>query len=215
MHNVRTIGYWSATFSIFFAVAYSVPQLFSAFKLIPHPQDLVWLFAPSLFLAPSFLITMICLHYSVHQDVKIWTAIGAVFAILYTFCVTIVYFTQLTVIIPQLLRGEIDETNILAFHAGTFLYAVDCLGYFFMSLSAFFAAFAFSKDAGKKWLYRGLLYNGLLLPILIFAFFYPFFYYLGAFWMITFPMAMIQTAIQFKQTNQWNLNQIKINYETE
>ncbi len=209
MHNVRRIGYWAASLSIFFAIAYSVPQLFSTFKLIPHPQDLVWLFAPSLFLAPSFLITMVCLHYSVDEVVRIWTAIGVVFAILYTICATIVYFTQLTVVIPQLLRDEIDETNVLAFHPRSFLTAVDCLGYFFMSLSTFFAAFAFSGAAGNKWLFRGLLYNGLLLPILILAFFYPFFYYIGALWMVTFPVAMIQVAKRFKKTAYWNLNQIK------
>lgn len=209
MNNVKTIGYWAATFSLLFAVTYSVPQVFSEFKLIPHPQDLIWLFAPSLFLGPAFLITMVCIHYSVHSEVRIWTALGVVFAVLYTSCVTIVYFTQLTVVIPKLLRAEIDETNILAFRSRSFLNAVDCLGYFFMSLSTFFAAFAFAGTAGNKWLYRGLLYNGLLLPILILAFFYPFFYYIGALWMITFPLAMIQVARQFKKTTYWNLNQIK------
>src|SRR4030095_2330579 len=116
--------------------------------------------------------------------------------LLYAGDISLVYFSQLTVVIPQLLRSEITEMHVLAFRSKSFLMAVDCLGYFFMSLSTFFAAFAFEND---KWLFRGLLYNGLLLPVLILAFFYPFFYYVGALWMITFPMAMLNTAGLFRK----------------
>ena len=76
--------------------------------------------------------------------------------------------------------------------------AIDCLGYFFMSLSTFFAAFAF-RHLHHKWLYRALLYNGLLMPILVLAFFHPLLYYAGALWMITFPVAMIQAAKLFRR----------------
>jgi len=215
MNKIRTIGWWSALLSLFFAISYSVPQILSELKLIPHPQDLFWLFVPSLFLAPAFLVTMICVHFLVNEDVKIWTAIAMAFSILYTVCATIVYFTQLTVVIPQQLRNEIDETHVLAFHTKSFLMAIDCLGYFFMSLSTIFAAFAFLKDKNNKWLYRGLLYNGLLLPVLILAFFYPVFYYIGALWMITFPLAMIQVANLFKRTQVLSLHPKKIKYEVE
>ena len=88
--------------------------------------------------------------------------------------------------------------------------AVDCLGYFFMSFSTLFTAFAFQKES--KWLYRGLLYNGSLLPVLILAFFYPVFYYAGAIWMITFPLAMINAAKIFKNRTQSSLT-MKIVYE--
>jgi len=196
MKTVGKIGYWSAILSTIFAIGYSVPQIFSTLKLIPHPQDLVWLFVPSLFLAPAFLIAIICLHYYSDENLKIWTALGVAFALLYAGDISLVYFTQLTVIIPQLLKNEITETHVLAFHSKSFLMAVDCLGYFFMSLSTFFAAFAFSN---VKWLFRGLLYNGLLLPVLVLAFFYPVFYYVGALWMITFPVAMLNTARLFRE----------------
>ena len=215
MNRIKTIGLWSASLSLLFAIAYSIPQILSELKLIPHPQDLVWLFVPSLFLGPAFMVTMISLHYYVEEELKIWISIAVAFSILYTLCATIVYFSQLTVIIPQLLRNEIDETHILAFHTRSFLMAIDCLGYFFMSLSTLFAAFAFAGDKNHKWLYRGLLYNGLLLPVLILAFFYPVFYYVGALWMITFPIAMFHCAGLFQKNQQWNLHLKKIKYETE
>jgi hypothetical protein len=194
------IGYWSSILSVCFSFAYSIPQLLSATSLLPHPQDLFWLFLPSLFLAPFFLIVMICIHFITPRELHIWTSISIAFAILYAACVTIVYFSQLTVIIPDLVSGRIDESNLLSFHARSFLVAVDCLGYFFMSLSTLFASAAFFGTRENKWLYRGLLYNGLLLPILILAFFYPVFYYAGALWMITFPLAMWNAANLFRDS---------------
>jgi hypothetical protein len=206
---VNKTGFWSATLSVLFAMGYSVPQILSEIKIIPHPQYLFWLFLPSLFLAPAFLITMICLHYSADKNLQVWTAIGAAFALLYCADVSMVYFTQLTVVVPAQLKGQINEKEVLLFDRKTFLMAVDCLGYFFMSLSTFFAAFAFKKN---KWLYRGLLWNGALMPVLVLAFFYPVFYYAGAAWMITFPLAMINAATFFKNEPQ---TKFKINLEYE
>ena len=180
-------------------------------KIIPHPQDLFWLFLPSLFLAPVFLIAMICLHYSADNRLQLWTAIGAAFAVLYCADVTMVYFTQLTVVVPAQLKGQINEKEVLLFDRKTFLMAVDCLGYFFMSLSTFFAAFAFKKS---KWLYRGLLWNGALMPVLVLAFFYPVFYYAGAVWMITFPLAMINAGKFFSRDLQIKFK-MNMQYETK
>ena len=200
--RVNKTGYWSSTLAVTFGLSYSVPQILSATKIIPHPQDLFWLFLPSLFLAPVFLIAMVCLHYSAHNRLQLWTAIGAAFALLYCADVSLVYFTQLSVVLPAQLKGEIHEKQVLVFDRRTFLVAVDCLGYFFMSLSTFFAAFAFKKN---KWLYRGLLWNGALMPVLVLAYFYPVFYYAGAVWMITFPLAMINAAKFFKSDLQTSM----------
>jgi hypothetical protein len=200
MNNIRSTGRWSAILATIFAIGYSVPQLLSVFKIIPHPQDLYWLFAPSLFLAPAFLITMICLDFSVPVNLKIWTTIGWAFAAIYCTMITIVYFTQLAVVLPAQIKGDMGNKDVLLFDRRTFLMAVDCLGYFFMSLSTLFAANAFARDKKNKWLYRGLFWNGSLLPILILAFFKPSFYYAGALWMICFPVAMINAAKFFKQS---------------
>lgn len=197
--NINKIGFWSAGSSVVFAIGYSIPQILSAAKILPYPHDLFWLFLPSLFLAPAFVITMICLHYSIEENSKIWTALGAAFALMYAPLVSIVYFSQLAVVIPPLLTGELNETHVLFFPGRTFLMSVDCLGYFFMSFSTFFAAFAFRNNNRNKWLYRGLLWNGLLMPILVLAFFYPVFYYAGAVWMITFPLSMINAVKYFQK----------------
>lgn len=209
--SLSRIGFWCATLSVIFGFGYSVPQILSELKVIPHPRDLFWLFLPSLFLAPVFLIAMICLHYSADLNLKVWTAIGVAFAVLYCADVSMVYFTQLTVVVPAQLKGQVNEKEVLLFDRKTFLMAVDCLGYFFMSLSTFFAAFAFRKT---RWLYYGLLWNGALMPVLVLAFFYPVFYYAGAVWMITFPLAMINAAKFFKSNSQSRFT-ISLKYETK
>lgn len=200
MDKLKTLGFWSSILSLFFAIAYCIPQILSETKLIPHPQDLYWLFAPSLLLAPSFLIAMICLHYKAAVNKRLFTTIGIAFAIIYCVDVSIVYFSQLTVVIPSQLKNEVNEKQVLLFDRRTFLMAIDCLGYFFMSLATLFTAFAFRFES--KWLYRGMLYNGLLLPVLIMAFFYPVFYYVGALWMVTFPLAMVNAAMLFNNKPQ-------------
>ena len=154
---------------------------------------------------------MISLHYAAEASLRIWTATGVAFGLLYCADVSMVYFTQLAVVVPAQLSGQINEKEVLLFDRRTFLMAVDCLGYFFMSLSTFFAAFAFRKN---KWLYRGLLWNGALMPILVLAFFYPVFYYVGAVWMITFPLAMINAAKFFKNDSQTKFK-TSLEYETK
>lgn len=197
--NINKLGRWSAGSSVVLAIGYSIPQILSAAKILPYPHDLFWLFLPSLFLAPAFVIAMISLHYSVEENLKIWTALGVAFALMYAPLVSIVYFSQLTVVIPALLKGQLNETHVLFFPGRTFLMSIDCLGYFFMSFSTFFAAFAFRNNDRNKWLYRGLLWNGLLMPVLVLAFFYPIFYYVGAVWIITFPLAMINAVKYFQK----------------
>lgn len=196
MTHLRTIGYYSALLSLIFAIGYAIPQILSSSGILPHPKDLFWLFLPSLFLGPAFLATMVCLHY-MSGKYKIWTALGWSFAIMYCSMVTIVYFVELTVVIPPQLRGDTHKIELLLFDRKSFLMAIDCLGYFFMSLSTLFAAFAF-RHHRNKWLYRGMLWNGLLMPILILAYFYPEFYYVGAIWIFTFPLAMINAAKYFR-----------------
>lgn len=145
--NTNKIGIWSAGMSAIFAIGYCIPQILSTAKILPYPHDLFWLFLPSLFLASAFVVSMICLHYSTEENLKIWTALGCAFALMYAPLVSMVYFSQLTVVIPALLKGELNATHVLYFPGRTFLMSVDCLGYFFMSLSTFFAAFAFKGNS--------------------------------------------------------------------
>ncbi|BAU53408.1 hypothetical protein [Mucilaginibacter gotjawali] len=198
--NINRLGFWSAILSLIFAMGYAVAQLLSWLNILQHPHELFWLFLPSLFLAPAFMVLIACLHYAANGHEKIWTAIAISFGVIYCAFATMNYFTQLTVIVPALIRREINETYPLAFKHGSFMFAIDCLGYFFMSLSSLFAAFAFRKK--YKNLYTWMLINGLLILIFIAAYFNPFFYFIGSVWIVTFSLSMIYAARLFHNNSQ-------------
>jgi len=195
--NPNMIGKFAAALSAAFAIFYSVFALLSVFKLIAHPYELFWQFLPSLLLGFAFVVTIICLHYAAAEELKVYTAIASAFAVLYCSCVTIVYFTQIAVVIPKILQHNIDENHVLVFSGKSLMVAVDCIGYALMSVSTFFAAFAFKNDDKNIWLYRSLLCHSLLAPIIILAFFIPAFIFVGALWIITLPAAMITAARMF------------------
>lgn len=192
MTKVDNTGRWFAIGTTVFAIGYSIPQLLSVAGMIPFPQDLIWFFVPSLLLAPSFLIVMVCLHYKVDAANRLWTAIAVALAIVYCCIASSIYFSQLSVVVPGMFAGTVDQTHPYYFNGKTFMVAVDTLGYAFMSGSTFAACFAFRRNVKHKWLYRWLLYNGLLAPVILAAFFYPPLIYGGALWMITFPAGMIK-----------------------
>ena len=199
--NINKIGRPAAVLAAVFALTYSLFAILSLLNLIPHPYELFWQFLPSLLLAFAFVITVVCLHYIVAEENKIYTAIGSAFAIIYCTCASIVYFIQLAVVVPQLLQHKIDDNHLLAFADKSFMVAIDCIGYGVMSLSTFFSAFAF-KDAKSRWLYRSLLFSGILIPFVVGSFFIPALMAVGALWMIAMPMAMINAAAWFGNSNK-------------
>src|SRR4051812_31537544 len=97
--NANKIGRPAAGFGAVFALMYSVFAILSLLKLLPHPYDLLWQFLPSLLLAFAFVITIVCLHYTVAEEKKIYTAVATAFAVVYCSCVSIVYFSQIAVVI--------------------------------------------------------------------------------------------------------------------
>ncbi|MFL5740402.1 MAG: hypothetical protein ACJ75B_09315 [Flavisolibacter sp.] len=207
--NANNIGRPAAVLAAAFALTYSVFAILSLLKLLPHPYELFWQFLPSLLLAFTFVITIVCLHFTVPEEKKIYTALAAAFAVVYCSCVCIVYFTQIAVVIPQLLQQKINDDHVLVFTDKSFMVAVDCIGYGLMCLSTLFAALAFKQDYRSRWLYRSLLFSGFLTPFTIAAFFIPAFLAVGALWIIAMPMALINSAKWFSRNKKQPYNTSK------
>ncbi len=193
-YTLQKVGFWSTLLAALLGFTHLLPQVLSEMKFIPPPKNLLELFLPTLLLATTFLVAMLSLHYAALKEYKIWTALGVVFSVLYCGNVFEIYFNQLSAYhFETLEKGSIE--NNFVYDNYTFLLRVDLLGYCFISIATFFAAFAFKNN---KWLYRALLWNGIILPFLILAFFYPIFYMAAIFWIVTFPMAMIYSAMFFR-----------------
>jgi hypothetical protein len=199
--NLKSIGFWSGLSTSVFAIIYIIPQLIQGIDMPETQKSLVWILTPSLFLAPSFLIMMVAVHYYAEKSKRIWSHIGLLFALAYFVFVSIVYFTVLTVTMPHNLDGKQELVAVLQYIPKSFLSGIDALGYTTMSLATLFAFPVFNKTGFEKWIRWAFLANGVIAPIILLTQIYPLIAYLGASWIITLPASSIFVTILFKREN--------------
>jgi hypothetical protein len=207
--SVRTLGFWSALLCTVFSLAYVVAQLAEWAGLLgsaggPHSRStalgLMVLLTPSLLLAVVFVVLTVSIHYWAETSARIWSHVAVAFASIYAALVGIVYYVQLSFVLPRLARGEVEGIELLIFEPfDSFLYAVDVFGYSLMSLSTLFAAAVFKGAGLERWIRRALIANGCLIPFLALQMFYPPLIWGGSLWAITFPTAAWLLAIHFRR----------------
>lgn len=198
--TLRKIGYWSGLSTTVFSIIYIIPQLIQGIDMPETKMSLVWILTPSLFLAPSFLIMMVAVHYFAPESKKIWSHIGVLFAVAYFIFVSIVYFTVLTVTMPHTLNGQEELVAVLKYIPKSFLSGIDALGYTTMSLATLFAAPVFENKGLQKWIRIAFFANGIIAPIILLTQIYPLVAYLGASWILTLPASSILTTKLFKRS---------------
>lgn len=191
-------GLWAAISACVASIGYGIPQVLQVMGVLPTPLDRILIFAPSLLLAPCFVVTMAALHAVAPANRHPWSLASLALAIMYGVLACIVYITQLGVVIPGELLGEREMAAIFACcEPRHFLTGVDLLGYTLMSISTLFAAPVFparGPGAAARW---WLIANGVLAPALILQLAAPWLIAVGALWLITFPAAMIAMAMVF------------------
>lgn len=207
--SVERLGFWAAVLAAVFSIAYDLAQLAEWFGLLGSkggpessstPLGLILLLTPSLLLAFAFVVTMVCVHHDAPLAKRVWSHVGVAFATAYAALIGIVYFTQLTIVVPHLLRGSTAGIEFLIFVPfDSFLYAVDILGYSFMSLSTLFAAFAFAGGGLERTARAFLIANGVLVPFLAFQMYIHPLIWIASLWAVTFPASMICLALIFKR----------------
>jgi len=197
---ISRLGFWSAVLTFVFGVGFIVAQFFQFAGIPAAPWHLITLTFPSFLLAPSFVILMISVYHYAAAERKIWGHIAIAFAIMYATLNSAVYFVQMTVVVPSTLNGAGGAAAFITLSIGTFIYAFDVLGYSFMGLATLFAAFVFVGGAIERWTRWALLANGLITtPGLLLQQQIPAAFYLGAVWIITFPLATALLAVLFKR----------------
>jgi len=200
---VNKIGFYSAILTAIFAIAYSVAQI--AVLAVPPtpPWDFVALFVPSLFLAWSFIVMMISIHYYAPEDRKIYSHIGMTFGVLYAALVSIVYFVELSVAVPMVFRGE-TYPAWLSFTAPSLMVSIDGLGYVFMALATLFASQVFTTQKQQRLIRWSFFANGLLSIVIFLAVYIPSLTLIGALWIITMPASAIATILLFHKQQKQN-----------
>jgi hypothetical protein len=164
------------------------------------PFGLIVLLSPSLFLGSAFLVLCACIHESATPDRRIWSLAALVFATAYTVLISINYFVQLTWVAPRLLAGRTQGIEPFLFMPfDSFLYAVDILGYSFMSVATLFAARVFDRPGLERSVILLLTANGLLLPFIGLQMYVHWFIWIASLWGVTFPAATWGLALLFNR----------------
>jgi hypothetical protein len=215
-----TVGFWSAVLATVFSVSYVVAQLAEWLGLLGSkggpesgstPLGLVILLTPSLFLGSSFLLLVISIHQVAPPHRKIWSHAAVAFATAYTVLISTVYFVQLTLVGPRLARGQVQGIEPFVFVPfDSYLYAVDILGYSFMSVATLLAARVFAGRGLRQAIRWFLTANGLLLPFIALQMYFRPLIWIAALWGITFPGSTLALALFFKRTQRRSLAELEL-----
>jgi len=207
--STKAVGFWSAVLATVFSVTYVVAQIAEWMGLMGSgggadnastPLGLVILLTPSLFLGSAFLALVVSIHYVTSPDRKVWSHAAVAFATVYTALISINYYVQLTWVMPRLAAGRTEGIEQFLFTPfDSFLYAVDILGYSFMSVSTLFAARVFTGKEIERVVRVCLTANGLLLPFIALQMYIHWLIWIAALWAVTFPASTWSLAVLFRR----------------
>lgn len=151
-----------AVFTILFVVALMTTFDFSAWNGIETYADnfrtsSLTTVIPSIFLAVSYLIFNVSVHYLTSDDKKIWSHLAMNFGLIYIAISMANYFIQLITVMPSIMNGSLGGLEkLVAGYPNSIFYAL--MGsYFFMCISLFFEGLVFHKQI-KVFMYLASLY---------------------------------------------------------
>jgi hypothetical protein len=206
----KVLGFWSAVLATVFSVTYVIGQLAEWFGLLGSgggpessstPLGIVILLTPSLFLGSSFLVLIVSIHQASAPDRRAWSHAAVAFATIYAALISINYFVQLAWVAPRLAAGRTQGMEPFLFVPfDSFLYAVDILGYSFMSLATLFAAKVFTGGGHERVVRLFLIANGLLLPFIALQMYLHSLIWIAALWAVTFPGSTWSLAVFFRRS---------------
>jgi hypothetical protein len=163
------------------------------------------LLTPSLFLGSAFLGLVASIHRIAAADRRIWSQLALAFATAYAVLISTVYFVQLTFVAPRLASGRMEGIEPFRFVPfDSFLYAVDILGYSFMSVATLFAARVFPGTGLERVARWFLTVNGLLLPFLALQMYWHSLIWIASLWAVTFPGSTWALAVLFRRLRASN-----------
>jgi hypothetical protein len=210
--STRAVGFWAALLATVFSITYDVGQIAEWLGWLGSgggaenpstPLGLAILLTPSLLLGSSFLVLMVAVHQIAPPDRRVWSHSALAFATVYAVLISINYFVQLSWVAPRLARGQTAGVEAFLFTPfDSFLYAVDILGYSFMSLATLFAAKVFTGKGLERVARTFLIANGLLIPFIALQMYVHGLIWVAALWAVTFPGSTWSLAILFRRARR-------------
>lgn len=201
--TIHKIGFWSGLIAFTATVVFCIVQLLQLYDVLTYPTDERLIYGTSLCIVIPFVLEILALHYITPDNKKFWTHAALTFTILYAVFVTANYVVQLATVIPNTLKGLLDEVRILQQTPHSLFWNFDALGYIFMGLATLIAIPAIEKTGFQKWVRISFIANASVTPLITIVYFYPTYSYnlllLGFPWAITAPLSMLLLALNFRK----------------
>ena len=191
----RRFGVWMAWSAALASSAYAAAQILQLLAVLSDPWDRILIFAPSLALAPAFVLAVAALHARTPPSRRLWSLGALALAILYAADVSLVYVVQLCAVIQNDLDGSGASVALFAccnFHMPAT--SIDLLGYTYMSFSTLLLAAALPAGVTTRALRWALIANGTLAPVILGQLLWPVLIYMASPWLVTFPASMLLLA---------------------
>jgi hypothetical protein len=200
--RILNFGYYSAFTAFIATVCYDILQILQVVGVLKPPVDGMVLYGASLLIPVPFVLAMLALHYTVPQERRIWTHGALLFSAIYAAYVSVNYVVQLATVIPMRFQGMYDKIILLDQTPHSLFWDIDALGYIFMGIATFIAAWSLDNRGVQGWTRKFFIANGLADPIIAIVYFYPTFSYtlllLGVSWVITASGSMFWLALYFR-----------------
>ncbi len=212
------LGYWSALLAtlltLFFIVLavgpalVSPPKAWSGIQTYAESYNLLEMasFIPAFLLAPAVVVLLACIHYVAPKQKKVFSLIGLSFASVYAAIIPTNYYLQLFVVRLNLESGALDGLALLAqpnFHS--IFFALETLGYAFLSLATLFVSQAFNGGKLENWIRWLFILSGAvgIFGVLVAPFDQPYLIFAGlGVWSLTFPGSTFLLAIYFQRAQK-------------
>ena len=201
--DVPKIGFLSGVIACCATLAFCIVQTLQLYDVLKFPTDEQLIYGTSLCIVSPFILEILALHYVTQDDKKFCTHAALIFTVLYAGFVTGNYVVQLATVIPNTMKGSLNEVRILQQTPHSLFWNFDALGYIFMGLANAAAVPAFSSRGFERWVKISFIANAAVTPLISIVYFYPTYtpkiLILGFPWAVTAPISMLLLAIFFRK----------------
>ena len=164
---VYRVGFWSSLTATAMVAGFALSLIIGL--LLPSYAADAMSYVTCLILPASFVAMMVSIHHITPAEKRVWSQLGLSFSIIYAVMCSIVYYIQLVVVRTNSLRISPDVMALLTFTPGSAMFAVDMLGYAFLTLATLVTSPVFGDSLREKWLKRLFFIHGLFaLPTIVF-----------------------------------------------
>ncbi len=209
------LGSWSAILSAIFAILWFVTfSLKDVIQVVPSWKDIqayadafqmvrLSYVYPSLLLALTYIVLLVCIHRIVQEEKKIWSLIGLSFGIIYSAMSSINYNIQAVAVRLSLKAGETRGIEMLIPDNTNSIFNALANSYIYLAISMVFIGFIFTEGKNARWI-RGLLLAQIITAIgqVSYSMFDTneiIFLVTSMVWIIGAPIAFILIALWFRE----------------